>query len=419
MVAGHQYLTGDDVRLLQECIHCGLCLSACPTYLVTGVEAESPRGRLELMKALDRNEVPPAPAFAHLDQCLGCLACRTACPAGVNFGRLLETSRSTQRPGLVSRLALALVTVPSRLKVLSLLLKWLQALRLDRLLINARLLPRSLRYQVAGLPRLKGLPFTASNKEEFPSAHPGGVNRGRVALFTGCVMDQWYQPVHAATVRLLNWNGFDVVIPTGLGCCGALHAHSGLTSEAQVMLSQNRAALARIGVQAIVVNAAGCGAQLRDHLWTNGKGPPVMDVSVFLADNLTEPPGFKLPGATTYDAPCHLFHAQQVSVAPLKLLETACKELHTLPDADQCCGSAGLFSVVQGRMSRQVLARKIEQLRSLDAVRLVTANPGCQMQLQAGLRTAGLPLEVYHLCEILDQAYQQDPAYRRTFQLTN
>jgi len=337
----------------------------------------------------------------------------------VNFGHLLETSRSTQGTGLVSRLALALVTVPSRLKVLSVLLKWLQALRLDRLLVKARLLPRSMRYQLSGLPQLKGPPFTATSKGEFPSVHPGGVNRGRVVLFTGCVMDQWYQPVHASTVRLLNWNGFDVVIPTGLGCCGALHAHSGLISEAQAMLSQNRATLARIDAQAIVVNAAGCSAQLHDHLWTNGKGPPVMDVSVFLADNLTEPPGFKLSGATTYDAPCHLLHAQQVSVAPLKLLETACKELQALPDADQCCGSAGLFSVVQGRMSRQVLARKIEELRSLGAVRLVTANPGCQMQLQAGLRTEGLPVEVYHLCEVLDQAYQQDPAYRRAFQLTD
>ena len=156
MVTGHQYLTVDDARLLQECVHCGLCLSACPTYLVTGVEAESPRGRLALMKALDRNDVPPGPAFAHLDQCLGCLACRTACPAGVDFGHLLETSRGTQRPGLVSSLALALVTVPNRLRILTSLLKWLQASRLDRLLVKARLLPRSLRYQVLGLPRLKG-----------------------------------------------------------------------------------------------------------------------------------------------------------------------------------------------------------------------------------------------------------------------
>ena len=152
-------------------------------------------------------------------------------------------------------------------------------------------------------------------------------------------------------------------------------------------------------------------------LWTGGEGPPAVDSSVFLAEHLLEPPRSKLPEITTYDAACHLHHAQGVAAAPSKLLETACEVVETLPEAELCCGSGGLYSLVQGQMSRMVLRRKIEQLRDLDATRLVTTNPGCQMQLQAGLRAAGIPMEVCHLSEVLDRAYRRDPAYRRAFNL--
>ncbi len=417
MVTGHSYLDGDDYRRLQECVHCGLCLSACPTYQVTGAEADSPRGRLALMRALDRDEVPRSPAFAHLDLCLGCLGCQSACPAGVNYGRLLGQTRATRRPAVWIRGALAAMTVPRRLRIFTALLRLLQTIRLDRLLIRISLLPRAIRMQLRGLPRLRGPAFTRTAEQVLPSVHPAGLRQGRVALFTGCVMDWWYQPVHAATVRLLQWNGYEVVIPTGQGCCGALHAHAGLLEEAEEMLQRNRSVLAGIEAQALIVNAAGCGAQLGDKLWSDGQGPPVVDLSVFLAEHPLEPPRYKLPEITTYDAACHLYHAQGVQKAPGQLLELACEALETLPEAEQCCGGAGLYSLVQGPMSRMVLALKVEQLRRLKATRLVTTNPGCQMQLQAGLQAAGIPMQVCHLSEVLDRAYRRDPAYRQAFNL--
>ncbi len=419
MVSGHSYLDGDDYRRLQECVHCGLCLSACPTYQVTGAEADSPRGRLALMRALDLDEVPPTPAFAHLDLCLGCLGCQTACPAGVKYGRLLGQTKATRRPALWVRGALATVTGPGLLRMLTAWLRLIQKIRLDRLLIRFPLLPQAVRMQLRGLPRLRGPAFTRTAEQLLPSVHPAGLRQGRVALFTGCVMDHWYQPVHAATTRLLQWNGYEVVIPTGQGCCGALHAHTGLLGEAEEMLQRNRGALAGIEAQALIVNAAGCGAQLSDNLWSNGQGPPVVDLSVFLAEHLLKPPQFKLPEITTYDAACHLYHAQGVQAAPWQLLELACEAVETLPEAEQCCGSAGLYSLVQGQMSRKVLALKVEQLRRLKSTKLVTTNPGCQMQLQAGLQAAGIPMAVCHLSEVLDRAYRRDPAYRQTFNLSD
>ncbi len=419
MVTGHSYLDGDDYRRLQECVHCGLCLSACPTYQVTGAEADSPRGRLVLMRALDLEEVPHSPAFAHLDLCLGCLGCQTACPGGVRYGHLLEQTRATRRPPAWIRGALAAVTVPGLLRIFTALLRLLQAIRLDRLLIRFPLLPQAIRMLLRGLPRLRGPAFTRPAEQVLPAAHPAGVRQGRVALFTGCVMERWYQPVHAATVRLLRWNGYQVVIPTGQGCCGALHAHAGLLGEAEEMLQRNRSALAGVEAQALIVNAAGCGAQLGDNLRSNGQGPPVVDLSVFLAEHLLEPPRYKLPEITTYDAACHLYHAQGVEAAPRQLLDLACEAMETLPEAEQCCGGAGLYSLVQGQMSRMVLALKVEQLRRLKATRLVTTNPGCQMQLQAGLQAAGIPMEVCHLSEVLDRAYRRDPVYRQAFNLND
>ena len=419
MVTSHIYLEGDDYRRLQECIHCGLCLSACPTYLVTGVEADSPRGRLALMRALDLGEVPQSAAFTHLDLCLGCLGCQTACPAGVSYGHLLEKTKAIRRPALWIRWALAAVTAPVPLRLLTAWLRLLQTIRLDRLLVRFPLLPQLMRMQLRGLPRLKGLPFTSRTEQVLPAAHPAGLRLGRVALVTGCVMDRWYQPVHAATTRLLRWNGFEVVIPPGQGCCGALHAHAGLLGEADELLKRNRDALAGMEAQAVIVNAAGCGAQLADKLWSDVEGPPVVDPSVFLTEHPLEPPRYKLPEITTYDAACHLYHAQGVQSAPEQLLELACATVEILPDADQCCGSAGLYSLLQGQMSRKVLALKVEQLSRLKATKLVTTNPGCQMQLQAGLQAAGIPMAVDHLGELLDRAYRRDPAYRQTFNLSD
>ena len=424
MTVQHQLFSPEDYRLLQECIHCGMCLPACPTYIVNGKEADSPRGRLALMRMLDRDTgVDLAGAYQHIDLCLGCLACETACPSGVQYGHLLEQTRSRQRqtsdrPRWFQRQALKWVTSAARLRVLTALIRLTQRTRLDRLARTLRLLPAALRFQLAGVPALTGRAFSLTHERVLPAVTPGS-RRGTVALFTGCIMDQWYGDVHAATQRVLRWNGFDVVIPEGQTCCGALQSHAGESEEAERFLAVNRQALAEVSAEALVVNAAGCGAQLQSSLWPEKEGLPAVDVSVWLAARLSRPPRIKLAQRATYDAPCHLHHAQGATEAPYQILESACERLLPLPDADNCCGGAGAYTLLHGAMSRQVLDRKIDHIRRLDPDLLVTGNPGCQLQLQAGLREAGMSLPVRHTVQALDDAYRLDEAYRDAFELTD
>lgn len=424
-MTAHRLFSQEDYHILQECIHCGLCLSVCPTYMVNGKEADSPRGRLSLMKYLDQDsDVDTAGACRHIDLCLGCLACQTACPSGVRYSQLLERARSYQRREVQplawsQRLLLKWFTDPRRLGFLTALVRLLQKTGLDRLALALRLLPSTLRFQLAGLPKVPDHAFSQTQARHLPAAASKGDHQGVVALFTGCVMDHWYGEVHAATVRVLRWNGFDVVIPEGQTCCGALHAHAGQDKEAERLLTRNRDAFRNVEAQAVVVNAAGCGAQLRTALGPENGSPPVVDVSEWLATRLTRPPRHKLTEKTSYDAPCHLHHAQGIHEAPYQLLEFACELLVPLPEAEVCCGSAGLYSLVHGDISRQILARKIDCIRSVDPAVLVTGNPGCQIQLQAGLREAGINVPVPHTIQVLDDAYRLDEVYRRTFGLAD
>ena len=413
----HLLLSPENARRLQSCIHCGLCLTSCPTYLITGKEAESPRGRLVLMDSLDRQVWDDTSAhFRHLDGCLGCRACETACPSGVPYGDLLEQVRARQREHYQPlpfryRVALAWTTSQRRLKWLTSLLRQLQKLRIDRLVIALRLLPAALRVQLAGLPPLPAGSFSKAAEEHFAPAHPAGTRRGQVALFTGCVMDSWYAEVHAATVRVLRWNGYGVTVPAGQVCCGALHSHAGEEQAGARLLEANRAAFGAVDAQAVVVNSAGCGAQLQK-LANGDAALEIVDVTVWLDRQGLVPPVSPLPGRTAYDAPCHLRHAQRIEAEPVRLLALACTELVPLEEAELCCGSAGLYSLGQPEYSRQLLARKLERISTAAPDRLVTANPGCQMQLQGGLRNAGSDLPVAHIMTVLDAAYSREPGYR-------
>ncbi|UCD38981.1 MAG: 4Fe-4S dicluster domain-containing protein [Fidelibacterota bacterium] len=424
MVATHQIFSQDGYRLLQECIHCGLCLPTCPTYVVNGKEADSPRGRLSLMKYVDREpDIDAQGAFRHIDLCLGCLACQTACPSGVRYGHLLESSRTYQRQEIkpltgFQRQIVTGVTSHRPLGMISSIIAVVQRLGLDRLVRVLRLLPATLRFQLAGMPRITGRAFSRTHDRLLPAMTPSDSSQGKVALFTGCVMDYWFSEVHAASVRVLQWNGFDVTIPEGQSCCGALHAHAGLEEEAEACLDRNWMAFQDIDAQALVVNAAGCGAQLRTEAWTSRNGLPVVDISEWLADKLIRPPGKKLYAKVTYDAPCHLHHAQSIHKAPYQLLETACEHLAVLPEAEMCCGSAGFYSLIQAEMSQQVLERKIAHIQSIAPATLITGNPGCQMQLQAGLHASGMKIPVLHIIQVLDQAYRQDEAYLLAFNLS-
>jgi glycolate oxidase iron-sulfur subunit len=377
------------------------------------------------MKYIDRDTgFDVQGAFRHIDLCLGCLACQTACPSGVQYGRLLEKSRSYQRQqikslSLIQHRLLNWLTTKRSLGLISTLIATVQRLGLDRLARALRLLPSALQFQLAGMPRITGKTFSQTHDELFPALPSGHKAHGTVALFTGCVMDHWFGEIHAATVRVLQWNGFNVIIPGGSTCCGALHAHAGLEEEADECLAGNWAIFQGTDAQALIVNAAGCGAQLRTAPWAAHDGLPVVDISEWLADKLLRQPNNRLSQKATYDAPCHLHHAQGIHEAPNQLLELSCEQLMPLPETEMCCGSAGFFSLIHSNMSQHVLERKINNIQALAPDLLATGNPGCHMQLQAGLREASMNIPVLHTIEVLDKAYRLDEAYRLAFGLIN
>lgn len=400
-----------------DCVHCGLCLPACPTYRETGHETSSPRGRIYLMRATAEGRIPLGSLLAdeaHL--CLGCRACETACPSGVRYGHLVEETRAAvARAGLregtarrIERFALReIVPRPRRLRALVDLLWIAQRTGLDRL---ARLLaPRNLREVMEAAPlvpprRLRRRP---------PALVPArGEKRGRVGLFVGCVMPELFGEVHAATVRVLARNGFEVVVPEAQGCCGALHAHAGDPDFAHGLARRNVAAFAAAGVDWIAVNSAGCGASMREagH-WLPGTGDrfaaSVRDVCELLDEVGLRAPDGHVPGVVCYDDPCHLVHGQGVREAPRRLLaQVPGLTLAWHDDPTSCCGAAGTYNLTHREMSAAVLARKMESLAAVDPDWIASGNPGCLMQLRAGAAAAGLRARVVHPIELLDRAYE-------------
>jgi len=401
---------------LDACVHCGFCLQACPTFLVTGDEADGPRGRIELMRSLERGELgPDDPALrSHLDRCLGCRGCEPVCPAGVGYGRGLEAARARiaerHPPERVARLALRLLTSTDAAPTVYALGRLFRATGIPTRLAGWGRLRFTLgmlgatqgsRQRGTGSVTSRG---TDTNRSPLPAL------RSPVQLFRGCVMEGLFAHVHDATARTLRANGYDVQEVLGQVCCGALHAHAGLLDDARRMARLNIAAFP--GDAPIVVNSAGCGALLRDygHLLPNEPDAAafaarVRDISELLA--LRGPAsGAPLPYRVAYDAPCHLQHAQGVTEPPLTMLRAIPDlDLRETPDSAQCCGSAGLFTLAQPEMSRNVLRAKLARLREDPPDVLATGNPGCLMQLGAGLRAAGLRTVVRHPVELLDESY--------------
>jgi glycolate oxidase iron-sulfur subunit len=383
-----------------DCVHCGLCLPACPTYRLTGRETSSPRGRVYLMRGVAEGRIELSAAVAEEAYfCLGCRACETACPSGVRYGALLELTRAAvERRGLrggfaarLERFALReLVPRPQRLARAVSALAFLQRSGLGRL---APLLPKRLAAAWALLP---GVP-PRRERQRLPRLIPAaGVRRGRVALFEGCLMPELFGPVNAATARVLARNGFEVVVPPGQGCCGALHLHAGDPDFARRLEQANLAAFA--GADAIVVSSAGCGAALRE----GALGARVRDVCEFLdeAGLVAEPP--RREGRVCYDDPCHLVHAQRVAAAPRRLLAQV-PGLRLVPHDDpaSCCGAAGIYNLTHPEASQAVLASKLDALAAANPDWIATGNPGCLMQLAAGARARGLRAHVVHPVELL------------------
>jgi glycolate oxidase iron-sulfur subunit len=394
-------------------VHCGFCLQACPTFLVTGDEADSPRGRIELMRALERGELAPDDPFVatHLDRCLGCRGCEPVCPSGVGYGRGLEAAREliahTRPLPWLARAALSAFTAPGVSPVVYALGRMLRATGIPRVLAGWGKLGFAMGMLAATKPAGRRVGGKAGRRT--PPTHPS--TRPPVLLFRGCIMDGFFAHVHAATIRTLQVNGYEVREVQGQGCCGALHVHAGLGREARVLARRNVAAFGA-GDERIVVNSAGCGAALKEYGHLLG-GPDaqkfatrVQDITELLAER-GPVPGSPVDVRVAYDPPCHLLHAQRIAKAPLDLFAAIpVLQLVATADAAQCCGSAGLFTLIQPEMSRAVLGPKLASLREAAPQVVATGNPGCLMQLGAGLTAAGIPARVRHPVELLDDSYR-------------
>ena len=408
---------------LDACVHCGFCLQACPTFLATGDESDSPRGRIELMRGLERGEIAATdPAlFYHLDRCLGCRGCEPVCPSGVQYGHGLEAARAriTAERGVspMARLALWALTTPGVSAVIYWFGRLLRATGLPRLLAGWGPFGFAMGMLAATKPKggkRRHKAATADHCRPWPSV--------AALLFRGCVMEGLFSHVHEATKRTLAVNGFEVREVSGQVCCGALHEHAGLVEEARALARVNVDAFGD-GEEPIVVNSAGCGALMKEYGRLLADDPDgrgvrfaarVRDVTELLAGNGMNGPvaGAPLDLHVAYDPPCHLLHAQGIAVQPLKLFAAIpLLELVPVPGAAECCGSAGLFTLLEPEMSRAVLKTKLDGLREAAPQVVATGNPGCLMQIGAGLAAAGIAARARHPVELLDDAYRAAGRY--------
>jgi glycolate oxidase iron-sulfur subunit len=413
--------SGLNPDLLKACIHCGMCLPACPTYLATGSEAESPRGRLYMMGQWQQGNITGVQLSPHLNQCLGCQACQTACPSGVQYGELLFQSRETlQKEGVASRsFPQFLKRQVKRFSFQYLLpfpkrLKWLmQGLRLYQKTPLSALMRQSGLLSLLGLSHMEALMPQVPEK---PSPLDAGMTFGDprnpgVALMTGCVMDALYHPVHQATIEVLVANDYFVMIPPQ-NCCGALAHHAGETDIALSLAEKNVSQMMGSPVW-IVLNSAGCGATMKDygHLLHSEEAKTfsskVIDIMALLSKKPLKQPSQPLNLTVTYHPPCHLHHAQGVKQEPLDVLDQI-PGLKRVPlaEADQCCGSAGIYNIEQPELSQEILARKLDNLEKTGAEVVVSGNPGCMLQLVSGLNQRGVDMTVMHPIELLAMAYR-------------
>lgn len=417
-----------DYTLFLDCVHCGLCTSACPTYLETGNENDSPRGRIYLMRAVvdGRTELTET-IERHLDLCLDCRSCETACPSGVQYGRLIEPFRvdmkksSRKSSGWFDRWILqGLFPYPRRMKLALAPMRLVQFLKLDRVAEAIglhKLLPGKLRRMYAQLPRLQ------PSGKPFPKVLPAkGEWRARVGLFTGCVAEAMFSQTNRATARVLQEQGCEVVIPGRQVCCGAIHYHSGNDRPALEFARENAEAFLREDLDAIIVNVAGCGAMLKDysHLAEEVSGTDettserlrqfaekVKDVSEFLSELGPLAPQGPIPVRAVYHDACHLCHAQQIRAQPRELLATIPGlELIPLAEPEICCGAAGSYNLTEPEMSDRLSQRKVQNILAVSPDIVVSGNAGCTLQIQAALRNAGQNIPVLHPMELLDKSFR-------------
>ena len=407
-----------------RCVHCGLCLNHCPTYKLWGQEADSPRGRIRQMQLVDQGQLELGDAFVtHIDRCLDCRACETACPSGVEYGKLVEMARAqiaTQyRRPIFSRAARdviyrRLLPYPRRIETAARLLRLYQRSGLASVVRGAGILRLlGLRDRERLLPKIDSKFFFNELGKTFPARGP---RRARVAFFAGCLAQVTFSELNRATIRVLQANGCDVVVPDGQVCCGALPAHAGERGVARNLARVNFEAFGLGTFDAIVTNAAGCGSTLKEYTHLFPASHPsrelaasfadkVRDVTDFLAELGLSAPMRTMPLRVTYQDSCHLAHGQKIREAPRKLIRAVPGvELAEMPLSDQCCGSAGVYNVTETQASLELLALKMECVRKTNAQVIVTANPGCILQLRAGAALHETGQEVLHVVELLDRA---------------
>lgn len=415
-------------ELYSTCIHCGLCLNHCPTYRVLGVEMDSPRGRIYQVLQVDEGRLPISDSFVtHIDRCLGCVACETACPSGVEYGRIVERARAQiethyRRPPLQRFIRWVFYQ-----KLLKDYHRLAQAARLIRYYQNSWLQRWT---RKSGILRLLGMEETERLAPQIDTDFffdemgmlipAAGERRARVGFHAGCIANVAFSRLNYATIRLLSMNGVEVYVTPRQRCCGALHSHAGYRDDARAQARRNIDTFLDSSQQydAIITNAAGCGSTLKEYDDLLADDPAyrerarefstkVKDATEFLATIGLRAPQNKCPDRVTFQDPCHLAHAQKVRQAPRDLLKAAGAEIVELPHWDQCCGSAGTYNITQNELSMKILDAKVEDVRTIaDRIDLiVTANVGCLIQMRAGMEKSGLNIPVKHVIEVLNECY--------------
>ena len=416
-----------DLSTLKQCVHCGLCLDYCPTYRVNGLELDSPRGRIYQVRAVYRGEISPdnEDFRTHIYRCLDCRACETACPSGVKYGQIVEAARGLAPPAdaaerTIGRTVLnRIFTSRLALGALGLGMRVYQKLGVQTVVRKSGLLgllPGRLEKMERMLPPTQG----GVSKPAVPElVRARGTRRYRVGFIAGCVMQEFLGETNQASVRVLARNGCDVYTPRQQGCCGALHVHIGERDTARGLAKQNIEIFEALNLDAVIINAAGCGSTLKEyeHLFRDDPvwhdravafSKKMRDINEWLVEIGIDTAGLgELPLRVTYQDPCHLVHGQGIRNQPRQLLRSIPGlNLVELKDADVCCGSAGIYNLTHPEFSEKILDWKIPEVAKTEATVLVAPNPGCAMQIASGARERGLPLDVCHVVDLLDRSYR-------------
>jgi len=413
-------------EMLDDCVHCGFCLPTCPTYSLWGEEMDSPRGRIHLVEQAARSGRLPESTVGHLDACLGCMACVTACPSGVQYDQIIERARAEvettyQRPAgqrALREAIFALFPYPKRLRLLRGPLALYQRSGLQGLVRRSGMLERL----PDTLQTLEGVAPTIGSRETLPALVPAqGTRRAVVGLLTGCVQREFFPGVNAATARVLAAEGCDVVVPQDQGCCGALSVHSGRKAEAQRFARRLVDSFAAAGVERVAVNSAGCGSSMKEYAELLADDPQYADAAAELATKVRDisellvelgPVASRhpLPVTVAYHDACHLAHAQGVRQPPRTLLGAIPGlTIVEITEGGMCCGSAGVYNLLNPEPARELGDRKAKHVAATDADLLVTANPGCLLQISSALGRAGTSMSTAHTIEVLDASISGHP----------